>query len=150
MTPEEKTIVRMLVAVAWVDGEMQAPESGVIDGLLAGFDASPEETDEMLDFAKTPRTLGDVDVSKLSPDDKDTLLRNAALLVCADGVETTAERRLLAQLATILEVSEAEAQEVVRSVRGGIGAATRHQGEDLEAGATTEAPAGRGAVGSRR
>jgi hypothetical protein len=133
MTPEEKTIVRMLVAVAWVDGEMQAPESGVIDGLLAGFDASKEETDEILEFAKTPRTLRDVDVSSLSPDDKDTLLRNAALLVCADGVETSAERRLLAQLAVILEVSEAEVQEVVRSVRGGVGAATRHQDEDRAA-----------------
>jgi tellurite resistance protein len=132
MTPEEKTIVRMLVAVAWVDGEMQAPESGVIDGLLAGFDASKQETDEILEFAKTPRTLRDVDVSGLSSDHKDTLLRNAVLLVCADGVETDVERGLLAQLALILELSEVEAQEVVRSVRRGIGAATRHQGEDLD------------------
>jgi hypothetical protein len=132
MTPEEKTIVRTLVAVAWVDGEMQTPESGVIDGLLAGFDASKEEAAEILEFAKTPRTLRDVDVSNLSPDDKDTLLRNAALLVCADGVETDAERRLIAQLVKILDVSADDAREVVRSVRGGIGAATRDRDDDSE------------------
>jgi hypothetical protein len=131
MTPEEKTIVRVLVAVAWVDGEMQAPESGVIEGLLAGFDASAEEVAEIMEFAKTPRTLRDVDVSSLSADDKDTLLRNATLLICADGIETDAERRLIAQLAQILDVSAEEAKEVVRSVRGGMGAALRRRNEDL-------------------
>jgi tellurite resistance protein len=130
MTPEEKTIVRVLVAVAWIDGEMQAPESGVIDGLLAGFDASKEEAAELLEFARTPRTLRDVDVSTLSAEDKDTLLRNAALLICADGVETDAERRLIAQLVKILEVSADDAREVVRSVRGGIGAARRSREEE--------------------
>ena len=125
MTPQEKQVVKVLVAVAWADGEMQAPEAGVFEGLLAGFDASPEEEAEILAFAKTPRTLRDADVSDLSDDDKDTLLRNAALLVCADGVETEAERKLIAQLAKILEVSEGDANEVVRSVRGGMGGAHR-------------------------
>lgn len=132
MTPEEKTIVRVLVAVAWVDGEMQAPEAGVIDGLLALFDASKEEADEVLEFAKTPRTLRDVDVSHLSDDDKDTLLRNAALVIAADRVETDGERRIVAQLAKILEIDADQAREVVRSVRGGIGAATRSHDEDLD------------------
>jgi uncharacterized membrane protein YebE (DUF533 family) len=132
MTPEEKTIVRTLVAVAWVDGEMQAPEAGVIDGLLAVFDASKEETAELVEFARTPRTLRDVDVSGLSVDDKDTLLRNATLLICADGVETEGERRLIAQLAKILEMSPEEAHEVVRSVRGGLGAAKHHAPDEDE------------------
>ena len=127
MTPEEKTIVHALVAVAWVDGEMQAPETGVIDGLLAGFDASPEETAEIFEFARTPRTLRDVDVSNLSADDRDTLLRNAALLICSDGVETDGEVRLIGQLAKVLEVAPDEAREVVRSVRGGVVAAMDHQ-----------------------
>jgi uncharacterized membrane protein YebE (DUF533 family) len=125
MTPQEKSILRVLVAVAWVDGGMQAPEAGVIDGLLAGFDASPEEEAELQEFAKTPRTLRDADVSDLSEDDKDTLLRNAALLVCSDGVETDAERALLAQLARILDVKDDDAQKIVLSVRGGLKAASR-------------------------
>ncbi len=128
MTPGEKTVVKVLVAVAWVDGEMQAPESGVIEGLLAGFDASPEEEAEILEFAKTPRTLRDADVSNLSAEDRDTLLRNAALLVCVDGVETEAERRLIAQLAQILEVNDGDAREIVRSVRGGYVAARGRSG----------------------
>ena len=127
MTPGEKTVVKVLVAVAWVDGEMQMPESGVIEGLLAGFDASPAEEAEILEFAKTPRTLRDADVSDLSADDRDTLLRNAALLVCADGVETQAERNLIEQLAKILDVNDADAREIVRSVRGGFGNASRGQ-----------------------
>jgi len=130
MTPEEKTILHALVAVAWVDGEMQAPEAGVIEGLLAGFDASPGESAEVFEFARTPRTLRDVDVSHLSADDKDALLRNAALLVCSDGVETDEEVRLIAQLASILEVSADDAREVVRSVRGGVEAAMVQQAHD--------------------
>jgi tellurite resistance protein len=125
MTPQEKTIVRVLVAVAWVDGGMETPESGVIEGLLATFDASPEEEAELLAFAKTPRTLRDADVSDLSADDKDTLLRNAALLVCADGVETESERGLVAQLARILDVSEDDTKKIVLSVRGGLRGASR-------------------------
>ena len=125
MTPEEKIIVQVLVAVAWVDGEMQEPEAGVIDGLLAGFDASDAAPAEIEAWAKTPRTLRDMDVSSLSRDDRDTLLRNAALLVCADGVETDRERGLLAQLAAILDLSSAEADHIVRSVHAGVDGASR-------------------------
>jgi uncharacterized tellurite resistance protein B-like protein len=127
MTPEEKQIVKVLVAVAWVDGKMDDPESGVIEGLLAGFDASPEDEKEVLEFAKTSRTLRDADVSGLSADHRDTLLRNAALLICADGVETEAERRLIAQLAMILDVNEKDTNEIVRSVRDGLAGAHRDE-----------------------
>jgi uncharacterized membrane protein YebE (DUF533 family) len=130
MTPQEKAIVRALVAVAWVDGDMQAPEAGVIEGLLAGFDASPEETEEVFTFAKAPRTLRDVDVSGLTAEDKDILLRNAALLIGSDGVETDAERALVAQLVKILEMNEDEARETVRSVRGGMEAAMGNQSNE--------------------
>jgi hypothetical protein len=125
MRPEEKQIVKVLVAVAWVDGKMDDPESGVVEGLLAGFDASPDDEREMTEFAKAPRSLRDADVSGLSAEDRDTLLRNAALLVLADGVETDAERNILRQLAMILEVNEHDTNEIVRSVRGGIDDATR-------------------------
>jgi uncharacterized tellurite resistance protein B-like protein len=127
MTPEEKQIVKVLVAVAWVDGKMDDPESGVIEGLLADFDASPEDEKEIRGFAKTPRTLRDADVSGLSAEHRDTLLRNAALLVCADGVETEAEQRLIAQLAKVLEVNEKDTNEVVRSVRDSLPGAHRDE-----------------------
>ena len=44
MTPGEKNIVKSLVAVAWADGKVEKPEANVIEGLLAGFDASEEVT----------------------------------------------------------------------------------------------------------
>lgn len=120
MTPEEKTIVKVLVAVAWADGEMLAPEAGVIEGMLSGFDASPAEEAELLEYAKSPRGLRDVPVAGLSADDRETLLRNAALLVCADGEESESERTLLAHLADVLEIGPKEQHEIVRSVRGGV------------------------------
>lgn len=119
MTPEEKTIVKMLIAVAWADGEMQAPEQGVIDGLLSGFDASPKEEEEMHAWAKSPRTLRDVPVGELSNDERETLMRNAALLVQADDEETEREQNVLAHLGNILEIGANERPEIIASVRGG-------------------------------
>ena len=120
MTPQEKTIVKLLIAVAWADGEMQAPEEGVIDGLLGGFDATPAEEAELHAWAKSPRGLRDVPVGELSADDRETLMRNAALLVCADDDETEREKDVLAHLATILDIGETERREIVASVRAGM------------------------------
>ena len=57
MTPSEKNIVRSLVAVAWADGQLADGESSVIEGLLTGFDATEAEEKEILDYARTERTL---------------------------------------------------------------------------------------------
>jgi uncharacterized tellurite resistance protein B-like protein len=120
MTPQEKTIVKLLVAVAWADGEMQAPEEGVIEGLLGGFDATPQEEAEIVAWSKSPRALRDVPVGELSADDRETLMRNAALLVCADDDETEKEKNVLAHLASILDIGDRERGEIVASVRAGI------------------------------
>jgi hypothetical protein len=87
MTPSEKNIVRSLVAVAWVDGKLESGESSVIEGLLSGFDASEAEEREILEYAKTRRTLeNDIPLADLSPGDRELLLSNAALLTHADGI----------------------------------------------------------------
>ena len=76
MTPGEKNIVRSLVAVAWADGKVEAPESGVIEGLLCGFDASAEEEQEIMDYAKVRRTFdNDIPLDQLSRDDRELLPR---------------------------------------------------------------------------
>lgn len=120
MTPQEKTIVKLLIAVAWADGEMQAPEQGVIEGLVSGFDASPAEEAELVAYARTPRTLRDVPVSDLSADDRETLMRNAALLVHSDDEETLGEQTILDHLAAVLEIGAKERAEIVASVRLGM------------------------------
>jgi len=120
MTPSEKNIVRSLVAVAWVDGKLESGESSVIEGLLTGFDASEAEEREILEYAKTRRTLeNDIPLADLSPGDRELLLSNAALLTHADGNQSAKEKALLKKLAEILGFSHAEANDILASVSDG-------------------------------
>lgn len=120
MTPGEKNIVKCLVAVAWADGKVAAPESGVIEGLLCGFDASEEEEREILDYAKHKRTLSvDAPLKELTQEERELLLANAALLTHADGEQSDTEKELLNKLVSLLEFDEDEAGQIMESVQDG-------------------------------
>jgi tellurite resistance protein len=120
MTPGEKNIVRSLVAVAWADGKLEAPESGVIEGLLCGFDATPEEEQEILEYAKTRRTFeNDIPLAELDREDRELLLANAALLTHADGEQSEQEKALLDKLIQVLGFTPAEASEILGSSSDG-------------------------------
>ena len=120
MTPGEKNIVKCLVAVAWADGKVAAPESGVIEGLLCGFDASDDEEREILDYAKHKRTLSvDAPLKELSQEERELLLANAALLTHADGEQSDSEKELLNKLVSLLEFDEDEAGQIMESVQDG-------------------------------
>jgi uncharacterized tellurite resistance protein B-like protein len=120
MTPSEKNIVKSLVAVAWADGKLAAPEAGVIEGMLCGFDASEEEERELLQYAKQKRTLTeDAPIAELSREDRELLLANAALLTHSDGAQTDSEQALLDKLITLLELSPEDAAEILRSAKDG-------------------------------
>lgn len=120
MTPGEKNIVKCLVAVAWANGKVAAPESGVIEGLLCGFDASEDEEREILDYAKCKRTLsGDAPLKELSREERELLLANAALLTHADGEQSETEKQLLNKLVSLLEFDQAEASKIMDSVQDG-------------------------------
>ena len=120
MTPGEKNIVRSLVAVAWADGRLESGEASVIEGLLTGFDASEAEERELLEYARTRRTLeADVPVAALSRDERELLLANAALLTHADGEQSDAETEVLARLVTILGFSDAEAHAILSDADDG-------------------------------
>ena len=120
MTPGEKNIVKCLVAVAWADGKVAAPESGVIEGLLCGFDASADEEREVLDYAKHKRTLSaDAPLQELSSEERELLLANAALLTHADGEQSASEKELLNKLVSLLEFDEESAGEILESVQDG-------------------------------
>lgn len=118
MTPAEKKIVKSLIAVAWADGQMAASESAVVEGLLIGFDASDQEERELLEWAKTPRTLrDDVPVADLSEADQELLLSNAALLTAADGEVSLGEVKALIELVGLLNLDPALARDIIaRSV----------------------------------
>ena len=120
MTPGEKNVLKSLVAVAWADGKMVEGEAGVIEGLLAGFDASDAEEAEILEYAKTPRSIsGDVPVADLNAEDRELLLSNAALLTQVDGVESVRERAVLGELVRLLEFSPEEAAKIVAEAQDG-------------------------------
>ncbi len=125
MTPNEKSIVKSLVAIAWADGSMEAPETGVFEGLLFAFDATEEEEAEILEYAKVRRSLGDIPLAELETDDRELLLGNAALLICADGVETDEERGLLSDLTRLLEIPPPEANRIIEGARAGAKRASR-------------------------
>lgn len=118
MTSTEKLIVQALIAVAWADGAIEGPEEGVVEGLLAGFDASPAEEAELLAWAKSPRRLTDLDLDALDGDDRDLLMTNAALLVQADGTESDEELAVLTSLARRLGLDAEAARAIARSARG--------------------------------
>ncbi len=120
MTPGEKNIVRSLVAVAWADGRLESGEASVIEGLLTGFDATEAEERELLEYARTRRTLeADVPVAALSRDERELLLANAALLTHADGEQSDAETEVLARLIEILGFSDAEAHAILAEADDG-------------------------------
>jgi tellurite resistance protein len=120
MTPSEKNIVKCLVAIAWADGKVAAPEAGVIEGMLCGFDATDEEEREILQYAKHKRTLAeDAPIRELSREDRELLLANAALLTHADGEQSADEQALLQRLIGMLEFSEADAKQILESVDDG-------------------------------
>jgi uncharacterized tellurite resistance protein B-like protein len=118
MTPVEKTIVKSLVAVAWADGALAEPESGMIDSLLWAFGASEDDEREIREFAKKKRTVkGDVVARALDPASREILLAHAALLTHADGKQTPAEAKLLKSLAEHLEFSADDTKRIVDGAR---------------------------------
>jgi uncharacterized membrane protein YebE (DUF533 family) len=121
MTPTERNIVKSLIAVAWADGKMERPETGVIEGLLSGFDATPDEEAELLEYARTPRTLdSDIPLDELSEEDRELLLANAALLTLADGEQSDAENTLLTALSRLLEFDRERAASIIESAADGV------------------------------
>ncbi|MFO0570624.1 MAG: TerB family tellurite resistance protein [Polyangiaceae bacterium] len=120
MTPAEKNIVKSLVAVAWADGKVEGPEENVIEGLLAGFDATEAEEQEIREYAKEKRTLEkDIPLSELGDDERELLLANAALLTHADGEQSESEKALLDKLTELLGFDAEQATEILDSVKDG-------------------------------
>ena len=115
MTNSEKNIVRSLIAVAGADGKVADGEISVIDGLLVGFDANEEEERELLEYAKTRRSLeDDIPLHELGREERELLFTNAALITVIDGERLSIERDTLGQLAKLLEFSPAEAMALLR------------------------------------
>ncbi len=125
MTPSEKSVVKSLIAVAWADGQLASGELGVIEGLLCGFDATDSEEQEILDYARTPRTLeADVPVAEFSTEERELLLTNAALLTLSDRNRSPEEVVVLRRLGGLLGFADDEAARLVKQATDGYIATT--------------------------
>jgi uncharacterized tellurite resistance protein B-like protein len=119
MTPGEKNILKALVAVAWADGKVEAPEAGVLDAMCSGFGATDAEKRELVAYAKEPRSLDDAPLDELEVEDREILLANAAVLTHADGVQSEPEKAILASLVSRLEIPDAQAKEIIEAATDG-------------------------------
>jgi len=115
MHDENLAILRGLVPVAWADGTFAEPEKEVIEGLLQAFEATPEEAEQVREWAKTPRTADDIPVSELSYDDRRVLLQHAVLLSHADGDPSKPELDLIAAMVTKLRIPADEAKALLEA-----------------------------------
>ena len=110
-------MLKCLVAVAWADGKVQAPEEGMIDALLWAFGASDAEEVQLRDYASKKRKLQDVSVNDLIHEERETLLAHAALLTHADGKQTPAEVKLLEDLVALIGLGKDQAQPIIENAR---------------------------------
>lgn len=118
MTPNEKNIVKSLIAVAWADGKWAEAEEGMIDGLLWAFGADDNDETELREYAKKKRTLADdAPIDELTAEDRELLLAHAALLTHADGKQTKAEKKILDGLIERLDMDATRSKEIVKDAR---------------------------------
>jgi len=120
MNPEDKIIVKSLIAVAWADGKVESAESELLDHVLTSFDANADEAAELREYAKTKRSLDDIPVDQLSGDDREALLGNAGILMRADGSEATEEQGMLDALAKLLGYSADDAKRILEESKDGV------------------------------
>jgi uncharacterized membrane protein YebE (DUF533 family) len=112
---KEKMMMKLLVAMAWADGRVDAEEMQVVEAMLESYGVEPETTEEVLAWAKTPRTLDDVDIAGLSSDDAELVLHQSVLLSFVDGEQSDKEIDLLNALIRKLAISTEAADAVMKS-----------------------------------
>ena len=115
LTAEKKSILRLLTALAWADGRVDAEEQEVVEALLDAFGAEPGEAGEIREWARTPRSLDDVDVSGLSRSDVQLALQHGVLLTYIDGEQSESETKMLDTLVAKLGLTPEEAAPLLES-----------------------------------
>jgi tellurite resistance protein len=115
LTDVNKNILKLLVAMAWADGRVDEEEIEVVNALLDGFGASPEEADEIREWAGKPRSLDDVDTSDLTVSDTELALQHAVLLTYIDGEQSAKEVELLDSFVAKLGLTPDAAAPILQS-----------------------------------
>lgn len=113
MKDHQDAMLRSLVAIAWADGHFAAEEGEIIEALISTFELGEEDAAKVRKYAKTPRTLDDVPVTELSPDDRRLLLQHAVILSYIDGGQSEVELDVIDELVDRLNIPEKEADDLI-------------------------------------
>lgn len=115
MHNHQESMLKSLIAIAWADGRVDAEEEGLVEVLLDSLGVYGADADQLREYAKTPRTLADVELTYLSESDRILLLNHAVLLSFVDGEQSDDERSVLNQLVEKLGLEEEQASAILAS-----------------------------------
>lgn len=110
----EKTI-QALIATAWADGRVGDDEQEVIETLLDAYGVMGDEAARLRQWAKTRRTLDQLDLGGMAEVDKVLLLQQAVFVTYIDGVQTEQELELLRDLGRKLGLDQSRANELIKT-----------------------------------
>jgi len=108
----EKTI-QALIATAWADGRVGDDEREVIETLLDAYGVTGGDAEQVRAWARTRRTLDQIDFAGMAEVDKVLLLQQAVFVTYIDGVQTEQELALLHDLARRLGIERSRANELI-------------------------------------
>jgi uncharacterized membrane protein YebE (DUF533 family) len=114
MLDETRTkLLKLLIALAWADGRVDEEEMEIVEAMLDSFNASVEDGNDLREWAKTPRSLDDIDVAGLTAEDADLVLYQAVLLTYIDDEQSEKETALLNNFVAKLGMPSERAKDVL-------------------------------------
>jgi uncharacterized tellurite resistance protein B-like protein len=115
LTVEKKSILELLIALAWADGHVDEEEMDIVKALIDAFNTGDEEKDELIAWAGSKRTLDEVDISSLTKSDLTLALQYGVLLAYIDGDFSQSEADVIDSLILKLGLSAEEAKPLLDS-----------------------------------
>lgn len=115
LTEEKKSILQLLIALAWADGKVDEEERALVKALMEAFGSSEDEAEEIGQWASEKRSLADVNISSLSKSDLELALQYGVLLSYVDGEQTSDEQQMLNEFVARLGLSDDEAKPLMES-----------------------------------
>jgi DnaJ-domain-containing protein 1 len=114
MTHRDKDLVRALACVMWADGHPSPKEQAFVEDFLAAYDPTADERRELEPWLVSEEgSLDDLQLHRLTVEDGELLLTNAAVLTHADDVQLPSERAILQKLGTLLGFSREKIEEIL-------------------------------------
>lgn len=118
LTNRQKDMVRALACVMWADGNASPCERRIIEQLIDELGASADERIEMNAWLDADcSTLDDVEIERLSEDERQIVLSHALVLTLADDVQLPSEKEVLAKLTARMALPDDVVQRITEDAR---------------------------------